>query len=257
MKLENISKRYEWAKRHRRHSYRNWVDIDEKWFRIGSCNIISKAPPGTAKQYEHKPSHQPQVMFLSAIARPNKSHNFDGKIGIWPVVEKYKAKQTTANQTVGDELVRNITMDGETFQRMMIDEVFPSIWAKMSYAKKVTVQIDGARAHSKKTTLDMIKKAAAEPPGGVGPIIEIVFQVANSPDTNLNDLCFFYSLDKESQKYKKLNLKDIISTVQREYNNYYSDKLDCLWQIKTAVAQLIYDNQGRNNFDIPHGILNM
>ena len=41
----------------------------------------------------------------------------------------------------------------------------------------------------------------------------------------------------------------------REYNNYHREKLSKLWQIKTAVAKLIYKNQGRNNFDIPHNLL--
>ena len=35
------------------------------------------------------------------------------------------------------------------------------------------------------------------------PLIKFVLQLANSPDTNLNDLCFFRSLSKLVQEHER------------------------------------------------------
>ena len=43
-------------------------------------------------------------------------------------------------------------------------------------------------------------------------------------------------------------MTELIKVVTREYDNYHTEKLYKLWQIKTAVAKLIHKNQGRNDF---------
>ena len=85
----------------------------------------------------------------------------------------------------------------------------------------------------------------------------IKFQPAHSPDTSLNDLPFFHSRDKNAHKYQRLTMTDVIKVVTREYKNYHTEKLSQLWQMKTAVAKLIHKNQGRNNFDITHNLIEL
>ena len=116
----------------------------------------------------------------------------------------YVAKRTTANQTAGDELVRNVKTNGDKLENMMIGQVFPAIRSKMRYASKGSVQMDGARSHTKNATYERIKQAAENPEEGQ-PYIEIIFQPANSPDTNLNDLCFFIVLIR-----MLISIRDII-----------------------------------------------
>jgi len=50
-------------------------------------------------------------------------------------------------------------------------------------------------------------------------------------------------------------MPDLIDRVQEEFEEYHADKLDRLFQMKTAVLKLIIENKGTNNFDIPHGML--
>jgi transposase len=61
----------------------------------------------------------------------------------------------------------------------------------------VFVQMDNARPHVKrKTHLEVAGKRRKRINGKQMPLIKFVLQPANSPDTNLNDLCFFRSLLK-------------------------------------------------------------
>ena len=53
---------------------------------------------------------------------------------------------------------------------MMIELVFPAIRSKMHYASKGTVQMDGARSHSKNATFQRMKYAAENPLAGQVPI---------------------------------------------------------------------------------------
>ena len=91
----------------------------------------------------------------------------------------------------------------------------------------------------------------------MGPVIRYEAQPANSPEMNVNDLGFFCSLAKTAQAggWRGRNMPDLIDRVQEEFEEYHADKLDRLFQMKTAVLKLIIENKGTNNFDIPHGML--
>ena len=90
-----MAKRLAFAKEHRRNTWDNWVDLDEKWFYLWVNKGTLKLPPGynQIKKCLQSRAHIPKVMFLSAIAKPDASKNFDGKIGIWRVADTYMAQE--------------------------------------------------------------------------------------------------------------------------------------------------------------------
>ncbi|CAM9943927.1 unnamed protein product [Discosporangium mesarthrocarpum] len=58
-------------------------------------------------------------MFLVDVARPQQLSGgawFDGKTGIWPVIETVKAKQSSNNRAAGDMKINPVTMDGEQYK---------------------------------------------------------------------------------------------------------------------------------------------
>ena len=87
-------RRLEWAHDHRRSTWNDWVDLDEKWFY--TIVVRKKKVPPSMKA----PSHSTQskrfigkTMFLTAVAIPRPQYGFDGLIGIWRICEKTTAKR--------------------------------------------------------------------------------------------------------------------------------------------------------------------
>ncbi len=83
------------------------------------------------------------------------------------------------------------------FYEIVTKQLFPDIYEKMAEFDVIFVQMDGARPHAKrKGDLELAGQRRKRINGKQMPLIKFVLQPANSPDTNLNDLCFFRSLLK-------------------------------------------------------------
>lgn len=74
-----------------------------------------------------------KVMFLAAVARPRYDFGrkcaFDGKIGIWLIVETQPAKRSSANRPAGTSETKSISMTRVVYVSMLKDKVFPAIRA--------------------------------------------------------------------------------------------------------------------------------
>ncbi|CAM9859336.1 unnamed protein product [Discosporangium mesarthrocarpum] len=126
-------------------------------------------------------------MFLVAVARPRQLSNgawFDGKIGIWPVIETVKAKRSSKNRAAGYMEIKPFI---RCYKQMMKKEVIPAIKARMPGASTcaIWVQQDGAKPHTRNGAIAAIEAAA------VGSIM-LETQPPNSPDLNVLDLGFFH-----------------------------------------------------------------
>ena len=86
----------------------------------------------------------------------------------------------------------------------------------------------------------------------LGPEIQIFPQEPNSPCTNGNDLGFYNSMDSWLPGYRNFNLNDFEKQVMDCYWSYPPEKLDALFQTKTAVCTSIIAADGRNDFKLPH-----
>ncbi|ETM98793.1 hypothetical protein PPTG_19230 [Phytophthora nicotianae INRA-310] len=93
------------------------VHVNEKWYyvkKIGQKVYLLTGQDGTP-------------------SRPRG--NWDGKIGTWPVVEKYVTQRRSDNSDAGVEELRPTSMTREFYRRMQLEDVIPAIKAKWEWAK--------------------------------------------------------------------------------------------------------------------------
>ncbi|CAM9988039.1 unnamed protein product [Discosporangium mesarthrocarpum] len=131
-----------------------------------------------------------EMMFLAAFARPRKLSNgvwFDGKIGIWPIVDVVTPQRASKSGAKRDPALRPVTVDREKYKKIMVDEVIAAIKAKMPRppGHTIFVEQDGAKPHTKKGVMETIQAEA-------GKSIILKTQPFNSHLLNVNDLGFFH-----------------------------------------------------------------
>ncbi len=254
LSAQQKQRRLDWAQEHSGTDWVDYVDVDEKWFVSKQLRRCVKIPPGQEppSDFPQHKSHIPKVMFLSAVARPRPRHKFDGKIGIWRVAVTHTAQKKSKYHNAGDKYQKDATMDHGLFQKMMAQLVFPAIRKKMSFSKKVTVQVDGAKPHTGFNTIATLNSTGSTST----PRIEVVCQPAQSPDLNVNDLSFYRGLAakvKREQRHKKLgDVEGLVKSVKKAWRKYPAKTLTKAFQTKTKVLDLIIANDGGNNFKIPH-----
>jgi hypothetical protein len=96
------------------------VHIDEKYFyayRNGRIIYYPKGcePPTTTALSK---TQIPKVMFFGAVAPPNPSKNFDGRIGLWLVSAKKEAKRNSKFHDRGDKYQVPTMMNGKLFVKL-------------------------------------------------------------------------------------------------------------------------------------------
>jgi len=278
LSAKDVQRRLEWAKQHLDYTwlgtenlrYPNvskrkkvgWIDIDEKWWdmlRARDVKSYPGQPQGTRVSTKNKRFVQ-KVMGLCAVARP--CGNFDGRIGMFRCARKKVAQRNSKYHKRGDEYDEDCEVDGDMFYSIVTKQLIPNIYDKMADFDVVFVQMDGARPHVKcKDALNAAGARRKRIDGKQMPLIKFVVQPANSPDTNLNDLCFFRSLSKFVQKHEReiehsaINKDKFWDLVVKQYYDYHDrERLERCWDVKTAVIKCILDANGKNDYKLPHGI---
>ena len=89
-------------------------------------------------------------MIIVANARPDPTHNFDGKIGIWRICVMQTAQRSSKRRKEGNEYEFDYTIDAEWYKDWYIEKLLPAIKTKMPRlrSKRVVVQQDGATPHT-------------------------------------------------------------------------------------------------------------
>ena len=202
------AERKAWAEQHVDDDWHAHVDIDEKWFYTLTRKRKRKVDPEWAEEggpgrtpIPYLKSHIPKVMFLSVIGRPNAAQKFDGRHGIWRCSVPDVTKRKSKNRPAGVPIERDVVITAEFFENQMRTQVVPACLQKMRWAKQITIQMDNARPHIGGGLLDKLNAWGAT----LKPKVAFIMQPSNSPDTNLNDLCFFSSLASAVSKTLTLN----------------------------------------------------
>ena len=264
---DNIKARLEWAEELKDDEFDVQVDIDEKWFYVWSDRITAKLPPGQERPKSKMKSKRniPKIMVLTAIARPRPEHHFNGLVGIWRVCDRREAKRGDKRTGLkkGDIITEDKNMDGPRFVKMVREKVIPAIRQEMSWATKIKLQFDNAPGHLTKgkknketgeiiyeSTIagklnDLLTKAGEIP-------IELVRQIANSPDTNLNDLGFYNSLDSQLPQRREFKLDEFEKQVEAAFWAYPEEKLERIVRAKIGIIKAIIADKGDNTYKIPH-----
>ena len=245
----------------------NEVHVDEKWFFISqkSQRIYLSEQEARREQDKHKrtakhKSHIIKVMFLAAVARPRFNEDgecvFDGKIGIWPLVKRLRAKRSSVNRQAGTIETKTMSCDRKVYKKFMIEKVLPAVFAKFprddrsTEPTKVWIQQDNAPAHFADADPDWFEACDRMRSRWT---ITLVEQPPNSPDTNVLDLGFFVSLQADVWKLKRANTIDgLIANVKTAWQGYDPHKLNRTFLTHACCLDQIIKYHGDNNYKIPH-----
>jgi hypothetical protein len=254
---KNRQKRIEFSTKNLRNNWDFHVDIDEKIFTSEAKRANVKLPPGIKNPAVKTQSkrHMPQVMELTAIARPVPEHNFDGKIGIWRCSVDYEAKRKSKYHEKGDVYQKDQNMDSAMYVTMLRTKVFPAIRKKMGhFAKKVYVQTDSAGGHGmshdtgKQRVMGKVGTALKVKTSQVE--IEMVIQPGQSPDCNANDLGFYNSIDSMLPATRPYDTDQLHLCVERMFKDYPPQKLNDIFDSKMKVMRAIHACHGDNVYEL-------
>jgi len=250
------------------------VHCDEKWFWGMHVRHVWQSPQVIAPALTAvSKNHLLKEMFLAAVARPLPEHEFDGAVGIWPVVKQKIAQHASSRHARGDVYDVSCTMDTSKFIDMMKTLVVPATLRKCgTWASKITFQFDSAGGHGggrgdiNATTVAELNAWAADLPSplielcnGHKPNIVFVTQPTRSPDLNVLDLGAWHSLQVAVDNYKHDNgiradnVEDLRKLVLDTWTSLTSAAtLSALFTTLDRVFHLIEEVQGGNAYSIRH-----
>ena len=229
------------------------VHVDEKRFEVckdgQGCYLLPDEDRPAAPKLQHK-SHVTSVMFLCAVARPHvdsKDRRFDGKIGMWPIVEEVPAVRSSKKRAAGTMVTKPVNVNASVYEQLVIDKVLPAIKQKMG--DNILVQQDGATPHTAAGVVERIEAVAL---GKYGMNLIVETQPAQSPDVNLCDLSIFASLQSRQQEVWTKDVQSLVAAVEEVWENYPWQAIERSWITLFGVYDQILLHRGGNDFKIPH-----
>jgi hypothetical protein len=241
----------------------NRIHIDEKWFYLKECCMrvyLAADEEAPDNETRHK-GHILKVMFLCAVARPRFNPTtrlmWDGKIGIWPVIDWRAAQRSSRNRPRGTVEPHNVSFDGPRYKSMVLEHVLPAIEEKCPPAMKaetIYVQHDNASPHK------VFKRNDADISNAMNALrldIKPYYQPPNSPDLNILDLGFFRAIQAIHYVNSPRTTAELIASVKNSYSEYDSTKLNhCFLSLQSCMNEII-ELAGGNRYRLPHMSKNM
>ena len=134
----------------------------------------------------------------------------------------------------------------------------PAICEQMHWCKSVVIQADGAKAHfckpkgTSESNFDYFNRIGAE----MRPRVSVRKQPANSPETNIWDLCLFSSWGRRNHELQlhtgASNTYHLWNNIQTSWADYPPEKLERAFQTRKIALQMMIEHRGGNRFDIRH-----
>ena len=193
------------------------VHVDEKWFFISEKELRLYIAPGEMVPTRrcHNREHLLKVIFLAAVACPHFDAEgeciFDGKVGMWPFVERVEAKRTSKNCEKGTIETKVVPVNKIRYRDFMIEKVVPTIKAKWpDRNQNILIQQDGASSHIDEDDPEFVAVGVT----GVWNI-RLMTQSPKLPDLNVLDLSFFRALQSKqwSNGFAETMDEELIETV--------------------------------------------
>ena len=240
---------------HKYDGFYQHVHVDEKWFFLTEQQMRMYLAPGETAplRVSQRKDHIVKVMFLAAVARPRYDENgvctFDGKIGMWPFVERVAAQRRSANRERGAIVTNPISCTRRIYRQMLVEEVVPAIKAKWpDRNRNIILQQDGASAHIPADDMEFGLVART----GTWNI-NILTQAPKSPDTNVCDLSFFRALQSEQWRSGvEDTIEGLISQVLRAFESFDERKNDFGFLTLQCCLDDILICNGGNDYSIRH-----
>jgi len=238
------------------------VHLDEKWFFLTEKNMrtyLGEDEDEPERTTRNK-NHIIKVMFLAAVARPRFDEDgnctFDGKIGIWPMVEKVRAKRSSKYRKKGTIVTTPINIDSKVYLKYVKEKVLPAIRRKWPGATRgarrmtVFLQHDNAPVHFDESDEEWIEASTIDRHRFLFLLKE---QAANSPDTNILDLGFFRALQTLQWEQKPAsNVDELIANVLAAWEQFDPMKINYNFLTHQSCLDEIIKSNGDNHYKIPH-----
>ena len=231
------------------------IFVDEKWFYLLPA-LVKKRQVGKSKHLPQAVKSKrfiPKMMFLVAICEP--IGECDGKIGIYPFIKWAKAKRDSKNRDAGDDVIEDVAVTKEEYSKVL-HQVIKDAREKLPQGTKVVIQQDGARPHGMPYGKEMSTYLQAQWRSWyrVNKGYSLETQPPQSPDLNLCDLSFFWSLQKAStrQEGRQQDLEGMLKAVIAAFNNYEPEKLSRQCAYIHDIYRVILDQGGGTKYSLPH-----
>ncbi|KAF0755098.1 hypothetical protein AaE_005082 [Aphanomyces astaci] len=165
------------------HDMFDQVHIDEKqWFYISKIN---------RPYYLWNDETVPNRKCQSKSHTMKKKAMWNGKIGMWPFVDKRPAQRNSKHRKHGDEITESFTVTRDVYRVYLTEKVFPAIRETWPSGRGATIWIeqDNSRPHVS------VNNPAFAAAGCVdGWNIRLCAQPVQSPNLKLLDLGFFNAI---------------------------------------------------------------
>lgn len=217
--------------------YQQSIHVDEKWFFITEEELHLYIAPVRRCQ---KKNHILKVMFLSGFARPRFNAQgectFDGKIGMFPFVERVAAQRASRNLARGHVERKLLPVNKNRYREFMIQKVIPAIREKWPCRNRdIVIQQDGASSHIAEDDPAFVA-AATE---GLWNI-SLLTQSPKSPDLNVLDLSFFRALQSHQWRNGFANtLDELLMRVQQAYEMFEPTTRSGIW-VKRPCFEMVH-----------------
>ncbi|ETW03763.1 hypothetical protein H310_05130 [Aphanomyces invadans] len=193
----------------------------------------------------------PKIMFLAAVGRPRydteRGTYFDGKIGMWPIVEYRPAQRNSRHRPAGTIVATLVNIDATVYRNYVVAQVIPTIKAKFPTSnKRIVLQHDNETPHGGVTNEDLVSSSTD------AWTFVVRSQLPNSPDLNVLDLGFFSSLQALHHKLVSRSLDDVIHATLAVFGLSGGETLGNVFLTLQAVMRLVLENNGGNFFRLPH-----
>jgi hypothetical protein len=202
------------------------VHVDEKWFFLTWLMVRYYLVPDAEQPHQvigHK-CHIPKCMHLAANERPrwDAQHNqwFSGKLRLWPVAHQVAAKRNSRHIPAGTLEWKSLGLTKEVYGGFLFDKVVPSILQSRPRGNRcIQIQQDNATPPLSpaefqtkwlelKTNCRILMGAVS-----IG-ILNFTVSLQTAPDMNVNDLCFFASLQALKYHNPTNSLHQMITRLQ-------------------------------------------
>lgn len=137
-----------------------------------------------------------------------------------------------------------LTSSGEwRFEKSRGSQPCPEAGTELLY------QHDGARPHTARAN----ERSFATQSKMRGFRIQVLVQPAQSPDVNVDDLAFFHSLQSDVSLVAKETRKDLLEAVERCWDEYPVERMDCVWRALYSSYHGILTTGGSNEYEKHRG----
>jgi len=242
------------------------VHLDETWFFLTKKNMCAYfgEDEEELENTTRNKNYIIKVMFLAAVAHPRFDEDgnctFDGKIGIWPMVEKVHAKRTSKYRKKGTVVTTPINIDSKVYLKYIKEKVLPAIRNKWpgatpgAHCTTVFLQHDNALVHFDKSNEEWIEVSTIDCHCFLFLLKE---QAANSPDTNILDLGFFRALQSlQWEQQLASTIDELIANVLVTWEQFDPMKINYNFLTHQSCLDKIIKSNGDNHYKMAcHGEL--